>query len=123
MKNKEIEILTILFSIFIILFFIGQLRMLKLRRQGVYVIATTYKNVTSKRGTHVYATFIYNNTKYEVIFNPGYEFDVNVGRNYFIKILPSNPNIYDFTDIDVPECILKSNEKVWKEIPACDTFP
>lgn len=115
-KNK---IITFFIFIFFVSFLFGQFRINRLNREGVYVIGTIKSTSTGRQGTLVECSFEFKGVIYSMKFNPGPPFDCRIGRKLYIKVLPNDVSICDFTDIDVPSCVLAMEKKIWKKIPSC----
>lgn len=98
----------------------GILKTYIISSNGIYVIGTIDKVNVGRSGATVYIRYECNGKKYTGGFMPGYSYDKKIGRKIFVKVLPSSPTNFEYSDITVPDCILRiSSGEKWKQIPQC----
>lgn len=92
----------------------------RLAKNGVYYVARITKISSGKSGPHYYIEYNYHNKRYTDSFKPGFHFKPNRDGAYiFIKLLPNNPNVYQYLEEgEVSDSLLKYLPiSGWKELP------
>ncbi len=119
-KEKRIIFFGLLFAVFlygIYQFFWNE----RIKKDGIYYKATLFNSESTKGGTIITVSFVYNQKKYDLSFN-GVKGKEAIGNQYFIQFEPKNPRaIIFYGDKLVPDCLLNIDPPIlgWKEIPTC----
>lgn len=107
----------------ILIILIGTFGILKyyiIFKKGVYVVGRIDRVTVGRSGAMVYIHYNYNGKKYSGGFKPGFSYDNKIGRRIFVKILSNYPSNFDYTDVTVPDYVLKSKSELeWNQIPNC----
>lgn len=94
----------------------------QLDRSGVYVVGTVTSVTSSTRGALVKGIYYFNNKKYNIRQSVLARGRYYVGKRVFLRLLPSDPERYDFRyDETVPDCLLTADSMhvYWKTRPYC----
>ena len=121
MKNNNIKIISIiLFFIIIFSVFIKNIYNNKLlEKSSKYTIGNIISiNPNGNAGYRIYFTYEVNNKSYKA-FGGIYRNNKNlIGKRYYIKFSPSNPNICKLLlEKEVPENIKNAPPEGWDKIP------
>lgn len=117
-KYRNIIIVILLLVTVLILFFKSYFDEKSLKSKGIYVIGRIDKVEGVRRGMRIFFSYKYDG----VVYNGDYvSYSINkssIGKKYFFKINPSNPNGYLKIEehIDVPDSLI-SPPRGWDEIP------
>lgn len=93
----------------------------KILEEGVYVKAAITNADGYKGGVTVTVRYTFNSREYESRMSSPME-TVVIGRQYFIKLIPADPeHVVLLHDNPVPDCLsdIETQAKGWSEIPVC----
>lgn len=91
-------------------------------REGVYVKCKIIKSEGRKGGITTTLNYTYKGKAH--VGRISTEWKPGIGEEYFIKLLPTDPDAIVFLeDNPVPECLININTPFegWKELPVCVT--
>lgn|SRR5574343_1648079 len=88
---------------------------------GIYLKCKVINSEGYKGGILTTISYSYKTKAYRVMVHSEFGRE-KIGEQYFIKVLPSNPDVVLFLENNpVPDCLLQKDTPVegWKQMPAC----
>lgn len=86
-------------------------------KEGVYTIATIHKVQGARGGLRIDFSYVFDNKNYTgYAVNSSYSRN-DVGKRFFIQVLPNDPERSLITDIEVPDSITEAPPEGWEKLP------